>query len=303
MNKKSQKMIEKINTKLLEHNQKTKVIEWHPTYIILEDSSKLTNNDRIKFIRRIFNTKTTMWVDNIDNILNGSVTEKQIRSTLSSIGGVAVQRQHGQTIKHNLNTGTPWNKGMKNNYTIGPMPAQVKDKIGKSNSGIKNGMFGVNMSDEQKKERSLMMKRLILAGKFTPNSNNRNTHWSVEFDGKKYRSSWEALYQYINPTAQYEIFRIEYYLNETAKIYIVDFIDTEHKLLIEVKPKELCSGDKFNAKMIAVNNWASIHNYTVLIVDKEWLQAQQLHIDYSRFDLQTSQKIRKLYEINKKNRD
>lgn len=302
MKKTSQQMIETLNCKLQEYEQKTRVIELGSTYIMLENGCKLEHNERLKFIRRICNKKTNLWVKNIDSILSGDITVQEIKSKLSSNGGFAVQKQHKDKIKQNLNTGTPWNKGLTN-LPGRPLSDASKLKISIANSGDKNGMFGVKMTDEKKKEKSELMKQLILNGKFTPNSNNRNTHWTSEFDGKKYRSSWEALYQYINPIAKYETLRIEYELNDIIQIYIVDFIDEVNRVLVEVKPKRLCSGDKFEAKMKALTNWANQNSYTILMVDEDWILSQSIYIDYSRFDLQTSQKIRKLYEINKKNRD
>jgi hypothetical protein len=74
------------------------------------------------------------------------------------------------------------------------------------------------------------MKQKILSGEFTPNSNNRNTHWESTFNNNTYRSSWEALYQYFNQDAEYEKLRIEYNINNTAKIYIVDFVDHVNKI-------------------------------------------------------------------------
>ena len=302
MKKTSQQMIETLNCKLQEYEQTTRVIELGSTYIVLDNGCKLEHNERLKFIRRIFNKKTNLWVKNIDSILSGDITVQAIKSKLASNGGFAVQKQHKDKIKQNLNTGLPWNKGLTN-LPGRPLSDESKLKISIANSGDKNGMFGVKMSDEKKKEKSELMKQLILNGKFTPNSNNRNTHWTSEFDGKKYRSSWEALYQYINPIAKYETLRIEYELNDIIQIYIVDFIDEVNRVLVEVKPKQLCSGDKFEAKMKALTNWANENLYTILMVDKDWILSQSIYIDYSRFDLQTSQKIRKLYEIDKKNRD
>lgn len=302
MKKTSQQMIETLNCKLQEYEQTTRVIELGSTYIVLDNGCKLEHNERLKFIRRIFNKKTNLWVKNIDSILSGDITVQAIKSKLASNGGFAVQKQHKDKIKQNLNTGLPWNKGLTN-LPGRPLSDESKLKISIANSGDKNGMFGVKMSDEKKKEKSELMKQLILNGKFTPNSNNRNTHWTSEFDGKKYRSSWEALYQYINPIAKYETLRIEYELNDIIQIYIVDFIDEVNRVLVEVKPKQLCSGDKFEAKMKALTNWANENLYTILMVDKDWILSQSIYIDYSRFDLQTAQKIRKLYEIDKKNRD
>ena len=248
------------------------------------------------------NKKTNLWVSNIDKLINGTITESEIKSELASIGGKSVQKKYGSIIKRNLNTGTSWNAGTKgqNIGTLGPRPQTVKDKISKKNSGPFNGMYGTTMSDLDKKKRSDTMKNKILLGEFTPNSNNRNTHWNSTFNGKKYRSSWEALYQCINQSAEYEKLRIEYIFNGVTKIYIVDFIDHTNKQLIEVKPRELCTGEKFQSKMLALSKWGKTHNYNIIIVDKQWLQSQLVEIDYTKFDDNTAQKIKALYEINKK---
>lgn len=297
------KWIEILNSRLELFNQSIRVISFIKQELTLSNNTTLTGAEFTRFKKRVMNDKTDIWVNNMDNLLNGVVTEQQIKSKLSSIGGRAVQEKYGKSIALNLNTGIPWNKNMKGMYPykFSPRTQDVKDKISKKNSGRNNGMFGVTMTDEAKEHRSGIMKQLILSGKFTPNSNNRNTHWDAMYGGKKYRSSWEALYQYINPAAEYETLRLEYILDTVTKIYIVDFIDTVNKQVIEVKPRELCNGDKFFAKLAALSNWADEHQYSVLIVDKEWLLNQNICIDYAEFDEMTADKIKALYEINTKN--
>jgi len=103
MKKTSQQMLEKINYKLQEYEQKTRVVEWWSTYIVLENGCRLEHNERRKFTRRILNKKTNLWVKNIDSILSGDITEHEIKSKLTSNGGFAVQKQHGDKIKQNLN--------------------------------------------------------------------------------------------------------------------------------------------------------------------------------------------------------
>lgn len=262
-------MKDKLNNKLKQFKQKAIVIEYSSAYIILENGIMFEHNERLRFIRRVLNKKTNIWVENMDDLLVGNISEFEIKSKLAKKGGIECQRQHGDKIKQNLNTGSPWNKGLTN-LPGKPLSDEAKLKISIANSGSRNGMFGIKMSDEKKQEQSAYMKQLILSGKFTPNSNNRNTHWTSEFNGVKYRSSWEALYQYFNPNAKYETLRIEYELNNKIQIYIVDFIDEENRTLIEVKPRELCTGDKFDAKMKGLNLWASERGYSILIVDKEW---------------------------------
>jgi hypothetical protein len=292
--------IKKLNERLEYNNQTLRVVDYNRQYLKLSNDVELTGNDFTKFKKRILNKKTDIWVKNADNLFNGLTTVDEIKSVLASIGGKSCQKLHGPNIVQNLNTGVPWNAGTKGQRTgtNGPRPQLVKDKISKKNKGAGNGMYGTTMSDSEKKKRSKIMKQKILLGEFTPNSNNRNTHWDSYFDGKKYRSSWEALYQYINPSAEYEVLRINYKINNKEYIYIVDFLDKKNKFVVEVKPEELCIGYKFQAKLSALGEWANDNGYTVIIVNKKWLKAQKIDIDYSKFDENTTRKIKALYEIN-----
>lgn len=73
--------------------------------------------------------------------------------------------------------------------------------------------------------------------------------------------------------------------------------------MIEVKPRELCTGEKFNAKIYALEHWATINGYSVIIADQNYLcsQCKNVTIDYNMFDEKTRFKIKKLYETSKKN--
>ena len=301
MKKTAQQMIDILNEILKDHNQSTRIANYSSDSITLSTGIILKNTAKQRFVNRIRNSKTDLWVTNIDKLQCGDISDQEIRSKLASIGGRAVQEKHGNTINQNLNTGVPWNAGLVNVYTMPPMAKETKDKISIRNSGPGNGMYGVRMSDSGKQFRSDLMKAKILDGSFTPNSNNRNTHWDAVFDGTAYRSSWEALYQYINKFAEYESLRIQYELNSKNHVYIVDFVDHHSKQVIEVKPKDLCPGEKFTPKMYSLDEWAKNNRYTVLLVDKKWLQAQVIDIDYNRFDDKTAKKIKALYEIDKKN--
>jgi uncharacterized FlaG/YvyC family protein len=291
-------MIDILNETLKDHGQSTRVTNYSGNSITLSTGITLKDNAKQRFVKRITNSKTDLWITNIDKLLCGDISDGEIRSIISAIGGRAVQEKHGNNIKQNLNTGVPWNLGLVNVYTMPPMTQETKDKISVKNSGVGNGMYGVTMSDIGKQLRSDIMKTKILNGSFTPNSNNRNTHWDAVFDGQAYRSSWEALYQYINEFAEYESLRIQYELNSENHVYIVDFVDHHNKQVIEVKPRKLCVGDKFAAKISALTIWAKNNGYTVLLADKEWLQAQVVNIDYNRFDDNTARKIKALYETN-----
>lgn len=290
-----------INQQLIAFQQKILVVSINKNEIKMSNGSVLSDKDIAKFKKRILNKKTNEWVKNSDNLFNGIISEREIRSSISRIGGVACQQTHGKKLKQNLNCGTPWNK-VKTGLKGTPHTAESKLKISAKNKGIYNGMYGRRMTIEQKTQQSKIMKELILAGKFTPNSNNRNTHWDSYYNGVKYRSSWEALYQFYDPDAHYEELRIPYILDNREKIYIVDFINHTTKLCVEIKPKELCSGKKFNAKMHGLRQWATAHQYTVMVVDKEWFLDQTKEIEYSKFDPKTVKKIKALLnETSKKN--
>lgn len=291
-------MIRRLNAKLQEHGQSLRVVKYSGESITLSTGNILIGLSKDRFCKRVKNPKTTIWVSNMDALISGKISEKEIKSDLSGIGGRRVQELYGPLIRKNLNTGTPWNKGTKGQKigTLGPRSAEVKLAIGKKNAGSGNGMWGVKMSDSEKKKKSDQMKQKILNREFTPKSNNRNTHWDSMFDGRKYRSSWEALYQYINPAAEYETLRIEYTVNNITRIYIVDFIDHGSKVAIEVKPKELCKGENFTAKFSALATWAACNGYTVQLADRDYLKSQMVQIEYSRFDSKTAKKIKELYE-------
>lgn len=303
MNPRTKKKMENINFRLKNFNQEARIITMTPSTVILNTGHCFVENDAKKFIRRIMNLKVEDWVKNIDLLLSGGISEDKIKHISFAIGGKACQKKHGEKIKLNLNNGQPWNKGTKG-QRIGmhsPRSIEVKQKISEKNKGSRNGRYGYIFSDEEKLEKSMHMKELILNGKFTPKSNNRNTHWESILDGVPYRSSWEALYKYINQNATYEKLRLSYNYSGRSKIYIVDFIDYVSKAVIEVKPKELCVGIKFAAKLDALTEWAKRHSYEVLIIDQKWFQKQTVKLDYSRFDEKTAYKIRKFYEIEKKN--
>lgn len=305
MNPRTKRKLEKINDRLQRYSQSTRVVDLSSISLTLASGLVLENNDANKFIKRVMNNKIIDWVKNIDKLLSGEITEDAIKSISFSVGGRACQAKHGHKIKNQLNTGTPWNKGTKGQRlgTLGPLSIEIKSKISKKNKGEGNGRYGYEYNDQEKKEKSILMQELISTGKFTPKLNNRTTRWESELDGVAYRSSWEALYKYINPDAEYEQLRLFYTIENVNKVYIVDFIDHNKKIAIEVKPKELCYGKKFQEKMKSLHLWANENNYSVLLVDKDWLLSHNLDIDYSRFNKKTAEKIRKLYEINKKNRD
>lgn len=294
--------IEKSNDILEEHNQKIKIIS------ISTKLLKLSNGVIIKDSHEIYNFKNrirnnTNHLDYFDIIYGDDIEKsndilKKIKSDNSKVGGRKTKELgkgiHSKKFRNEVKV--PWNKGMKNQYTTVPCSEERKKKISFANKGEKNGMYGIKHSDDYKKNHSIMMKNKILNGEFTPNSNNRNTHWGSSFNGKKYRSSWEAMYKYWEPESQYEKIRIPYIFNGIEHIYIVDFINDANSELIEVKPNRLCRSDKMLSKIKSAERWCQIHGYDFVIADENYFKNVGPPKDLTGFDDKTILKIEKFYE-------
>jgi hypothetical protein len=105
------------------------------------------------------------------------------------------------------------------------------------------------------KKSSALMKERIANGQFTPNINNRWTHWEaiIEHNGKKkrFRSSWEACFFLCNDHLDYETFRVKYLSDEgRMRTTVVDFFDAKNRIAYEIKPKSVFIAQK--TKMDAV---------------------------------------------------
>ena len=72
------KWAELLNTKLVEHNQSIRVIDYSCNTITLSNGETLQGNKFEKFKKRVMNKKTDLWVNNIDKLVNGTITETEI---------------------------------------------------------------------------------------------------------------------------------------------------------------------------------------------------------------------------------
>lgn len=296
--------IEKFNDTLRLFNQQTRAVEITGQKIVLSNGVVLDTEPAVRKCKRRVSRQSEIYCARFDRLYSVDQeirhhAEKEAKSKQASLGGKAVQQKHGESIKRNLNTGTPWNKNTAGNYPYSPWSKGLSKenneslrRLSEGRKGSGNPMHGQSLTSDHKNKISEKMKALILSGEFTPNSNNRNTHWESSLDGVKYRSSWEALYKYINPCAEYEQLRIQYEYG----IYIVDFVDHTNKSVIEVKPKELQTGKKFKAKINALSEWAQDKNYSVELFDQysliEILAAHDINFD--RFDENTQRKLKAL---------
>lgn len=273
--------------------------------ILLSNGKYLGTPSEIRKFKRRVSEENTRYLEQFDSLYSDDPvicqnTETQIKSELARKGGTAVQKKHGDVIKENLNTGTPWNKGKTGlqkawNRGLTKETNSSLKKLSQARQGPGNPNYGKQESIAARQQKSRIMREKILCGEFTPNSNNRNTHWNSEYRGKKYRSSWEALCQHVYPDAEYEKLRVEYVYQGQKSIYIVDFIDHKNKIAIEVKPRELQTGEKYCCKIQALNQWCKDHGYHLKLFDQTDVICYNnlTQQEQSLFDAET---VRKLQE-------
>ena len=147
---------------------------------------------------------------------------------------------------------------------------EYRDKISKKSKHY-NNLHG------EKEKRSILLKERIKSGNFNPNITNSWTRWDICVDDKKFRSSFEGLFHlyynlYLCRSAEFEKLRIPYIFEENEKIYIVDFIDYEHRVVFEIKPKSLTETNKNISKMEALKNWCLENDYSYKCITEEDLK-------------------------------
>lgn len=157
------------------------------------------------------------------------------------------------------------------------------EKHGKENSRKLKEYFKTDKGKIQLKERgkvqSILMKKKILNGEFTPNITNSFTHWDaqVEHEGKihKFRSSWEACVWLSNTHFEYETIRIRL---STGGSVIADFIDVSNKIIYEIKPRSFWI--KQQDKVNAIINYCIDNGYKFV-----WINEQNIlnYVDITKF--------------------
>ena len=191
---------------------------------------------------------------------------------------------------------SPWNKGLTKE-TDKRLLESSKRMLTNENPSIKYGY-----SNNTKIKQSITMKRMILEGSFTPNSNNRLCFKKINYNGKNYRSSWEVCFAQINPEYEYETFRLLYNKNNKSTVYIVDFICHTKKIVVEIKPKNIMRKEVNLVKENALKEWCIKNNY-----EYQWWNEDTFKEKYHLLNLSELPEIVVLRikglnnEINKKN--
>jgi len=176
-----------------------------------------------------------------------------------------------------------------------------KSKIQKSNKRVHNDPEYRKNDTEMRiamgvyTKQSITMKNKILMGEFTPCVTNSwaNSRCKLIINGYdvKYRSTWDAVFQILNPSCEYETLRIKYISPKDNKThsYIVDFVDNVNRITYEIKPKSNRSNDVVLAKEQYLIQWCHYHGYTYSIIDDDWFSKNAHQVDYDLYD----DKIRK----------
>ncbi len=155
-----------------------------------------------------------------------------------------------------------------------------------------------------KEKLSIIAKRNIQSGKWTPNITNSWCRSKIKlkyvFNNKTFqkymRSSWDAYFQLLHPEFEYETLRILYFnttLNE-YKNYIVDFIDKENKDVYEIKPHSYENAQSNIDKFNALNNWCKTNGYKMHIINEEYFKKQKLNFSLLNYmdDIEKDRLIR-----------
>jgi hypothetical protein len=136
--------------------------------------------------------------------------------------------------------------------------------------------FKFYVTDQRKEKQRNSMLEKIRKGEFTPNVFNSMTHKNIELktrDGiMKFRSSWEILFYVMNPGYLYENLRIEYNYEGKKRLYLVDFINTEEKKVVEIKPKSKEIDPVNLTKMKSLNDWGSINKFEIITISENELK-------------------------------
>lgn len=238
-----------------------------------------------------------------DTIVSESCRTR-IKREISTKGGQKAWELHGDKMTKNLNNGVrpPWNKGIKtglepwNKGLTKHNSDKIKTLFSDTRHGKDNPAFGTKISDENKLKSSLRVKEAIKNGTWTPHPHNSMTSKNIVFNGVKFRSSWEVCFYHLNPKTEYETIRIPYITPEKInRIYIVDFIDREKRVLYEIKPKSKL-GD-MNIKLPFVLSWCKDNGFGFEMITEDYFKSHKSKIDFSVFNDDIKNKLLKMVGV------
>lgn len=142
---------------------------------------------------------------------------------------------------------------------------------------IRGSEIWFKRSEESRAKQSNNLKQLISKGIFSPCVTNSWANSRIYLDKQAFRSTWEAYFylfnkNILNKSLQYETLIIPYLFENKERNYIVDFIDTEDKIVYEVKPDGMKEEQKNIKKAEALIKWCEENDYIFKYIDEFWIK-------------------------------
>lgn len=316
MRKSQETLIDEYNHILMINKQVTRAVKWAYGKLELSNGVLLTPPDIKAFRSHI---KSRMLCTHIDRLYgacdNRGILIKEIQREYASIKNKEYwksldpdvaenKREHMRTVQKMVDYSAivfpePWNKG-KTKHDDSRLLKNSKDRTGSNNP-----MYGHTWSEEQKHQKSEWVKERIERGVWTPHVHNSRTHWNCTYNGKQYRSSWEAMYASLNPNDEYEVVRIPYVLHNARRIYIVDFCNHLNKTLTEIKPTAHTITEEYCAKVKSAEEWCLANGYTFNVVTEHYFVYNYNNILFDELNIPNiREKLARIKsEANKQNTD
>lgn len=175
-------------------------------------------------------------------------------------------------------------------------------------SGNTSHRMDPNKIQEYKKKLSESLKNRIASGEFKPNIHNSwfNTKYEITINKsiRKFRSSWEAFFNLVNPSFDYETIRIPYIHKEKKHTYIVDFDDVKNRVLYEIKPSSLENTELNKIKKEILIEWCKNNDYKFKIINEDWFRINYPAFKYLLNDQKDKLRLMKnlRYYEDKKNK-
>lgn len=130
---------------------------------------------------------------------------------------------------------------------------------------------------DMNRRQSLNVKNKIKNGTFKPNITNSWAGSKVKLiinnNEITYRSSWDAFFNLVNQSLEYEKLILQYEFNDNWFNYITDFVDYKNKKIYEIKPESNIDKPKNLAKFKYTKIWSAENGYEFIIISNDWFKA------------------------------
>jgi len=173
-------------------------------------------------------------------------------------------------FKSTINNRTPEKaKEISKNYSQGAYKREMQFRLQVDANGKTRKE---NISEKSREYMSQLMKAKIARGEFTPCATNSWARSRCVYNNIAFRSTFELLFYTVNTHLEFEVTRIPYEHEGKKHTYIVDFTDTEGKVLYEIKPISELVNKKVETKMQAAVDWCSRNGYSYTFITEEQLK-------------------------------